>query len=383
MKLFAFQALTVMLSLSSSALLAQDKLLLYYGEDGKGLDSKKKATFYRSVTLDKDKKPVGIVEDFYLNGKPLAKGEASVIDKFDNNNTRWKGLVTNYDESGDLIRKNNYDIDGQLDGIQEVYNNKGVKTEELEYVHGNPSKDYYLVFDKKGAAVKYSYLLRLPMQLATTDKDIVPIIERKVIFHNDQPVQFYLKDGLTVAVKLSTKQLYGSYFEAYVTIENGSGPEFTFDPSDITASLEKAGEVHEGEVLTFSEYDKKVKRRQNWTAAFSAFAEMASATSAGYSSSTTTASARSSSGAYAYGKANTTSYNGAAQYAATQNAANNIGQLANQQYNIRQTISEGYLKKNTIFPNSRIVGFINIKYQDADHILLNVPVNGKVYHFEL
>jgi len=90
-----------------------------------------------------------------------------------------------------------------------------------------------------------------------------------------------------------------------------------------------------------------------------------------------------SNGASAYGTAKTTSYNGAAQYAATQNASNNINQLVNTQYDIKRTISEGYLKLNTVFPDSRLVGFINIKLQDADHILLNVPVNGKIYHFEL
>jgi hypothetical protein len=45
-----------------------------------------------------------------------------------------------------------------------------------------------------------------------------------------------------------------------------------------------------------------------------------------------------------------------------------MNQLAGQQYDIKKTISEGYLKKNTIFPNSRVVGFVNIKYEKADHV---------------
>jgi len=60
-----------------------------------------------------------------------------------------------------------------------------------------------------------------------------------------------------------------------------------------------------------------------------------------------------------------------------------MNNLVSQQYNIKQTISEGYLKINTLFPNTRLVGFVNIKKEDADHIILNIPVNGKVYHFEL
>ncbi len=369
--------------LLSSFVHGQEKMTLYYDQDGKGLDTKKKAEFYRIVTFDKDNKPVGTVQDFYMNNKALATGQASNIDKFDNSNSRWQGEVTKYNEKGKLVERNNYDNDGKLDGIQTKYNDDEVKVQEMEYAHGNPIKDYFLVFDKKGNVSHYSYLLRLPMNLASTDKKVVPITTKKVIYQDGQPVQFYLVDGLSVAVKISTKQLYGNYYEAYITIENGSAPEFDFDPSYITASLEKDGKVTEGEVLTYDEYIKKVKRRQGWTVAFSAFAEVAAATSAGYSSTTTNAYARNSSGKSASVHATTTSYDGAAQYAATQNAANNLGQLANQQYDIKKTISEGYLKRNTVFQNSRIVGFINIKFSDADHILLNVPVNGKMYHFEL
>jgi hypothetical protein len=362
---------------------AQEKLTLYYDENGKGLDTKKKAAFYRIVTFDQSNKPIGIVEDFYLNGKTQAKGEASIIDKFDNRKSRWKGQVQNYDEKGKLSGQSNYDEEGRLDGAQVTYNTDGIKSEEFEYSHGNPTKDYYLTYDKKGNAIRYSYLTHLPMKLATSDKVIVPFTEKKLIYQDGIPVQFYFIDGLSVAVKISTKQLYGNYYEAYITIENGSGNQFDFDPSDITASFIKDGKVTEAEVLGYTEYMKKVKRRQSWTAAFTAFVEVAAASSAGYSSSNLNATAQSSTGKSVTINATSSTYNGAAAYAASQNAANNMSQMANQQYNIKQNINEGYLKINTVFPNSRIIGFINIKHEDADHILLNVPVNGKVYHFEL
>jgi len=226
-------------------------------------------------------------------------------------------------------------------------------------------------------------LSRLPMNLATTDKVIVPFTERKLIFQDDFPVQYYFINGLSVAVKISTKQLYGDYYEAYVTIENGSGDQFDYDPSEITATLINDGEAREGEVMVYADYMKKVKRKQAWSTAFAAFANVAAASTAGYSSSTTNLYAQNSSGKSVYAQATTTSYDGAAAAAASQNAANNMNTLANKQYEIKRTISDGYLKKNTIFPNSRLVGFVNIKLEKADQILLNVPVNGKVYHFEL
>jgi len=383
MKSKSLQVLITLFLLSSVFVYAQDKTTLYYDVNGKGLDTKKKAVFYRLVIFDQNNKPIGQVQDFYPNDKPLATGEASVIDKFDNHNSRWKGMVTTYNEKGKMSNQNNYDDEGKLDGIQTSFNADGEKEQEEEYIHGNPKFDYYKVFDKKGNTLRYSYLTHLPMRLSTSDKTIVPFTDRKIIYQDGQPVEFYFIDGLSVAVKLSTKQLYGDYYEAYVTIENGSGNQFNFDPSDITASLERDGNVEDGVVLSFNDYIKKVNRRQKWTAAFTAFAETAAATSAGYSSTTTNAYAQSSSGRSVSVQAKTSSFDGGAAYAASQNASNNISQMVNRQYDIKQTISEGYLKLNTIFPNSRLVGFVNIKFEKADHIYLNVPVNGKVYHFEL
>jgi antitoxin component YwqK of YwqJK toxin-antitoxin module len=186
---------------------------LYYDANGKGLDTKKKAVFYRVVTLDASGKPTGPVEDFYPNDKPMASGEASVVDKFDHTRSRWKGAVVTYNEKGKVSGHSNYDADGWLDGTQTLVNADGEKEQEQEYVHWNPARDYYLVYDKKGNTMRYSYLTHLPVKLATTDKVIVPVMERKVIYEDGQPVQFYFGDGLSVAVKLSTKQLYGDYYD--------------------------------------------------------------------------------------------------------------------------------------------------------------------------
>lgn len=382
MKTLSFFSLSVLFTLVSSHSYSQISTILYFDENGKGLDAKKHAAFYRMVSTDGNGKFADDVNDFYLNGKPMAKGRLNLIDKHNSRNSYWIGKLLKYNDDGKLVQQESYDENGYLDGIQVTTNSDGRKTQELEYTHGNLVKDYFLSYDKKGNEVKCSYLTHLPMNLASSDKIIMPFTLKKIVYNDGIPVQYYFVDGLSVAVKLSTKQLYGDYYEAYVTIENGTGEQFNFDPTDITASLEKDGKVEDGEVLSYNLYMKKAKRRQAWTSAFTAFAQVAAATSAGYSSSNTNANVTSSSGRSVSIQASTTSYNGAAAYGASQNATNNMNQLASQQYNIRQSISEGYLKLNTIFPNSRLIGFINIKHKDADHIYLNVPVNGKVYHFE-
>jgi len=367
--------------LSSFKVCAQDKVTLYYDQYGKGVDTKKKATYYRVVVFDHNNKPIGTVSDFYIDGNPLKNGHASTIDKLDDSKSGWFGSVTTFNENGIVSAVNNYDADGNLDSLQTVfYSNKSIETSE--YSHGNPTKDYFLVTDSNGVSAKYSYLTHLPVKPSIYNYVVVPATLRKMIYQDGQVVQFYNIDGLSVAVKISTKQLYGQYYEAYITIENGTQPQFDFDPVGITASLGNKGEYSEAEVLSYNDYMKKVDNRQGWTTAFTLFANLAAATSSGYSSIKTDAYITTFSGNPVLVHATSSSYNGAVAYMAAQNVANNINNLQSQQYEIKQTISQGYLKINTILPNSRLVGFVNIKKQDADHIILNVPVNGKVYHFE-
>ncbi len=385
MKPLLLKSLTFFALFICTSVLAQEKYTLYYDQNGKGLDTKKKAAYYRIVTFDENNKPLGVVEDFYPDDTLYRKGEATNIDKFDDIKSRWKDEVLTYNDESKLIASNNYDANGLLDSVQTIYNIDEERYSVLTYTHGNPTKDYYFVYDRKGDTSRYSYLTHLPVRLllSTTDQVIVPITLRQLYYQDGQPVEFYSIDGIYVGVKISTQQLYGAYYEAYIEIENGSNPQFDFSPDNITATLEDGGNANEAEVMTYNDYMKRVKRRQNWTTAFTIFAESAAATSAGYSSSKTNTYIQTSTGKSVSVQSNTESYNGAAQYAAMQNAANNVNSMIRQQYDIRQTISEGYLKLNTIFPNSRLVGFVNIKFQKADHILLNVPVNGKVYHFEL
>lgn len=359
---------------------AQEKTTLYYDENWKGLDTKKKAAFYRIVTFDKDEKPIGQIEDYYKSGKLQGKGEASFIDKLDDSKSVWKNHQIGYSEKGIKLFEKNYDEDGRFHGMSYTFKDNGEKFEEREFVHGNPAKDYYLVY-VKGQPVKYSYMTSLPMKLATSGKKIVPITERKLIYQDGQPIQYYTFDDISVAVRFTRDNTYGSYYAAYITIENGSDNQFDFDPTTITAVLSNKGKVEEAEVLSYEYYIKKVNRKQAWSAAFNAFAQQQAASQAGYSSSGTGAVVVNNSGGAAVGVSATQSYNGAAQYAANQNAANNINNYSNRQYNIKSSITQGYLKRNTIFPSSRVIGYVNIKYEKADGLILNIPINGKIYQF--
>lgn len=371
--------------LSCTQLHAQEKLTLYYDKDGKGLDVKKRAAFYRIVTFDNSKRPIGFVEDYWPNGKIQLKSEAVYIDKLDNNKSVWKGPLLEYNEKGVVTKQYNFDEQGRRDGTQIDFNDDGKKMTEAEFTHGNATNDYYLVYDKSGTAVKYSFLNRQPMKLTTSDKVIVPASELKQVYQDGQVLEYYFVDGISVAIKIYRDKLYGDYYETFITLENGTGQQFNFDPATITAAYSYGKKAEDAEVLTYDYYIKKVNRKQKWSAAFNAFAEMSQASQAGYSANVSNGYAigASSNGAVAAvaGQSVSQSYSGANQYAANQVASNNINNYNNQQYRIQQSIAQGYLKLNTVMPSSRLIGFVNIKYEKADGITINIPVNGKIYQF--
>jgi len=74
-------------------------------------------------------------------------------------------------------------------------------------------------------------------------------------------------------------------------------------------------------------------------------------------------------------------YDATANYYAQQNANRNIANYNSYLYSIRESINQGYLKSNTIFSKQRVNGYINIKFETADYIIVTVPLNGENYSF--
>ncbi len=230
-----------------------------------------------------------------------------------------------------------------------------------------------------------------------------PIKEISYYFKEGSLVEYYEDNGLKVAVLLSIDNTYGKYFQANILIQNTTGKQINFDPTIISAKVgNKNGK--DVKVLTYAEYMKKVKKKQSWNAFAVSFSESMAASNAGYSVSSTTGSSvgRSSSFGSAYGysgntyssvygstysygaaysKSNTLSYNAGAAYDANQNASKNISNYQNQQYKIKKSLSDGYMKLNTIMNEDEYVGYVNIDYEKTDDLIIDIPLNGKVYHF--
>lgn len=217
----------------------------------------------------------------------------------------------------------------------------------------------------------------------------------------------YIKyKGIIVSTVAQAVKQYGKYYSINVSLQNLSGKSILFDPSKIVAKgyNVKKQEFFDLQVLSASEYDKKVANKQAWKNFWVALGEGMAASNAGYSSSTTTYSGSSyttgsahASGYYGntygytnaygsaytttYGRANTTTYNGAAAYAAQQQANANYSAYANSQYTIREQLKDGYVKLNTIRNEVNYMGYFNIRYKKLDHLIVTMTIDGEEFKF--
>ena len=205
-------------------------------------------------------------------------------------------------------------------------------------------------------------------------------------------------NDVVVSILPSLSKQYGKFFSMNIWVQNFSNKSIFFNPGNIKAvghdfkvykpknsymSLKE--ELH---VLTHEEYDKIVKRKQTWNNVGMALAEGMTAGGAGMSASTTScvvhAYALGGSSYYTtyyYGQAVTTTYNAAAAYAARQRAVENCENYANGQRLIMERLGKGYVKMNTIAPNTCYSGYFNIKYGKMAGMSLDVVIGGEVYPF--
>jgi hypothetical protein len=233
-----------------------------------------------------------------------------------------------------------------------------------------------------------------------------PVKELGRYAENGTIITYIKYKGIIVSTIAQAVKQYGKYYTINVSLQNLSGRSILFDPSKIVAKGYKAKkqEFFDMQVLSASEYDKKVANKQAWNNFWVALGEGMAASNAGYSSSTTTYSGSSyttgsahASGYYGntygyanaygsaytttYGRANTTSYNGAAAYAAQQQANANYAAYANSQYSIREQLQDGYVKLNTIRNEVNYMGYFNIKYKKLDHLIVTMTIDGEKFEF--
>ena len=209
-----------------------------------------------------------------------------------------------------------------------------------------------------------------------SDNDSTVITE-----YNDGKLWVYkhINDYVVGLTCYEAKDDYGKYYQTMIFIKNLSTQNVTFDPDGINSYLvNRKNDTISLQVYTNEEFQRKVKRSQNWAMALYGFSAGLNAGSAGYSTSYSTTY---SPNGYAY-TTMTTHYNPNAAYQA--NMANNrqiitLGKLMEDE---RVTKKQGYLKKTTIHPNEGIMGHMNIKRKKGYNLIISIPINGYTYSFE-
>ena len=215
-------------------------------------------------------------------------------------------------------------------------------------------------------------------------QNVVPGSSMKRMYNHGAIVEYYQNNGVTIAMVLLIDKNYGKYYQIGLKIKNQTDKDFNFFPLNIKAFLNKDGENLPQPVLSYRDYMKKVRHRQNTGVFFAAMGENERANQAGYSSSSTNSNYSGNVG-NTYGNVNvksaTQSYNGAASYAAHQAANQNMAMYNNQLVTIRNSINQGYLRTTTVQSGEQLLGYVNVKYKKAQGIRISVTVNGYQYWF--
>ncbi len=285
----------------------------------------------------------------------------------------------------------------------------------LEFERFPENMDFDIIEDEKNPSAFNFYGVHVADYSKGDYMDIdkfiadTPVKEMGRYLKDGVVINYIKANGIIITTCIQAVRQYGTYFVLYVDIQNFSGKKILFSLANVTATgytvkKDKIDKIFPLEVLTASEYDRKVANRQAWNNLAVAFNESMAAYNAGRSSSTTTytgssytigsASVRGYAGntygyanAYgsvyttSYGRSHTESYNGAAAYAAQQKANENYANYANSQYEIRQHLNDEYIKDNTIQNQMEYSGYFNIKYKKINNLQVVFTIAGTTFPF--
>ena len=401
---------------------------LYYDKDWKGVPIKELADYYRVAFYPTDSQQPKRFRDYYITGELAGDGTFISIDKNDASESVYDGEINAYYKNGKLLRCYHY-TKGIEDGTLTDYYENGLVSSEITMNEGVPDGLFtqfledgtYIVMEFDNGSLPYDYYLHVtPEGYATkinsTTNEVyweeMSTDQRKSEYRNGVLWQYYIQNGLIVALTCKQVQDRGRYHQIQMTISNNSMTPIEFNPESIGAMMvDKKNELVAIKVWTHQGYMKRVNNRQAWEAAVVGLAEGMATANAGRSTSTTTtnssyggvyggygaAAAYGSNGSYAIGaysgvgayagssssRSTTTSYDASAAYQTMALSQKRLSDFSNTQWLERQAKNEGYLKKTVIYPGETISGFVNIdRPASTSEILIHVPICGVACIFD-
>lgn len=193
-------------------------------------------------------------------------------------------------------------------------------------------------------------------------------------YYDGQLIKFYNTEHYFISAYMKSVSYYGDYYAIHLSILNKDIPRFDFIPINLKAIYDFQKKERGGKVLTFEEYSKRVRNRQAWQEAMMG---LAVGFQAFVKNKEQIGSVKTVSGGQVY-----TSYiydNGSNR---TQNMMDDARQLEAKHLNELETVKDGYLKRHTLFKNSELIGYVNIKYRECDKLIVVVPINNESFTFD-
>lgn len=389
----------------------------YYDINWNVVAARSIAKFYRVATYPEKVTGKKLYRDYYITGELYGTGEFITIDKIADSKTVFDGECINYFKTGKkksrtlyynrerygyayeysedgAITKEGFYVDGKLSGSYTEYLENGAFT-KAEYLKGEPVYDYYMLHNSKGESFKMKF------KDNTLIWEGLSINDLKKENLNGVNWQYYINNGLKIALTCTIIRDYGKWYRIDLRITNNSIVPVVFYPFQSSAySVDKKNITTNLQVLSRDQYMQKVSTSQAWTALMVGIAEGFSTANAGYSTSTTksfttynggsnsngTVSAYGNGGAaygsyssnsaysgFEYSTSTTTSYNAAEAYRARVLSANRMAVFSNSQWQERQAKDQGYLESTNINPGETITGHIIVQRKPG------VQVNFEMY----
>ena len=424
----------------------------YYDKNWKGVEHEAFAEYKKVLAPSSD--PAHYANKyraFYISGEKQAEGEYIQIDKYDDSKSVLNGEQITYYKNGKIREKytikngkraGNFESyfengllhtkgtmgDNGLEGLYTEFQGDGTICVQMEFKNGKPMNDYYTVSNDIGCVSRY--------KIADNSIILSPVTPdmRKTEYINDIEWEYYISDGLIVAMANDKVYDYGNFFSFPIMINNGTMSDIDFLPENLNAdAIGKKGKRKPLRILTRKEYMEKVDRSHSWSRFWASLNASSTAQAAGTSTSTTNVSSSSSTNSYAHSSYNasanaygssvgaavgsggwavgaaagsahanmsgsssaygntstysntsatTTNYNGAAAYQAYVIERDRVAQYDEALAKEREAHNEGYIKRTTIPPGQKVMGLAYAKKEKGERISATLLLNGIEFYFE-
>ena len=204
------------------------------------------------------------------------------------------------------------------------------------------------------------------------------------LYSNDE--KLYVFDGpISILLVLTEVDYISHYYAADISVINNTDSIIEINPSLIKCYIQNNNEYNqEIKKFTYKEIQRLINKKENIDIAVSSILGATNSIAAALSGPQIVAQTNSTITDQYDNKVrvstNIKDYNLSQKIVdQTSLTLHTISEMYN---NARSNVSDGYLKRNSIFPGNRVDGYIFMDYKKADRVIVKVPIGNIIYNFE-